>query len=449
MAARSKSARFNPGGRAARLKRALEQVLEADSSSPLRAPALQHFGNDENRLNVTDFFLRDVALFESLACAAAAAESPSEAGPAKVKPRAEARPAPSCLRARRAFFKRLLEGVKNDGQDLSCESLCAGLALGALAERGAGEVTTSATSPRVAKSRDLVADFKKGVKRDPPQLPSLKRADSWPALKREALAQARAQGAVGALNPKRKPRGSEERELLALQLCCACAILCSSLKADFGRKLARGREPSQGARATWAELPSGAEKPAVAQLSAAGLLQRARAARVESWKGAALSLALRRQEQARLCGQLQPPSEQAPGRAKMTCLQSAACAAEELRPAQAAGSQLALASGAAPARKDCEALLSRRRLLATERARPRGASRQGPLSARALGAPAPLTPFAKAAAGPGASSALLAAKVLLRLLAQSARALSAALSFGGRAGRPRLSLSAPLAGVTQ
>ncbi len=102
---------------------------------------------------------------------------------------------------------------------------------------------------------------------------------------------------------------------------------------------------------------SDAEKSTAAQLNATGLPQRVHAARAESWKGAALSLILRRQEQARLCGQLQPPSEQAPGRAKMTCLQSAARAAEELRSARATGSQLALANGAAPTRKDYEALL--------------------------------------------------------------------------------------------
>ena len=358
MTARSKSApRFGPGGRSARLKRVLEQVLESDPSSPLCASALQHFGSDEDKFNVIDYFLCDVTLFESLACAEAAVDSPSEAGPAKVTSRAEARPAPSYLRARCVFFKRFLEDKKNDGQDLSYESLCAGLTLGELATRKATEVTMSATSPRAAKSRDLVADFKKGIKRDPPQLPSLKRVDNWPAFKREAVAQARAQGVVDALSPKREPRGSEERELLALQLYCACAIFCSSLKADFGRKLARGHESSQGAQATWAELPSDAEKPAVAQLSATGLLQRVHAARVESWKGAALSLALRCQEQARLRDQLQPPNEQASGHAKMTCLQSAARAAEELRSAQAAGSQLALANGAAPARKGREALL--------------------------------------------------------------------------------------------
>ena len=137
MAARSKSApRLGPGGGPARPKRALEQVLEADSSPPLRAPALQRFGSDEGRLSVTDYFPRDVALFESLARAGAAAGGPSEAGPAKATPRAEARPAPGCLRARRAFFKRLLEDEKNDGQDLSCESLRAGLALGELAASG-------------------------------------------------------------------------------------------------------------------------------------------------------------------------------------------------------------------------------------------------------------------------------------------------------------------------
>ena len=50
------------------------------------------------------------------------------------------------------------------------------------------------------------------------------------------------------------------------------------------------------------------------------------------------------------------------------------------------------------------------------------------------------------AAGSGASSAPLATRALLEPLAQSARAPGAALSLSGRAGRPRLSLSAPWRG---
>ena len=356
MTARSKSIpRFSPGARSARLKHVVEQVLESDPSSPLYISVLQHFGNDENKFNVIDYFLRDMTLFESLTCAEAVIDSPNEADPAKVISRLEVCPVPNYLRARCIFFKRFLEDKKNDGQDLNCESLYVGLTLDELMTRKATEMTMNTTSPRVAKSRDLVADFKKGIKRDPPQLPSLKHVDNWPTFKREAVAQARAQGVIDVLNPKRKPRGSEERELFALQLYYVYAIFCSSLKADFGRKLARDHESSQDAQAIWAKLSNDAEKSTVAQLNATDLLQRVRAARVESWKGATLSLALRCQEQIRLRDQLQPPNEQTSDHAKMIYLQSAAHAIEELRLAQTAGSQLALANGAAPAHKDYEA----------------------------------------------------------------------------------------------
>ena len=66
MTTRSKSNRFNPGSRATCLKHVLEQVLEADSTSPLYVSVLQHFGNDENKFNVIDFFLCDMAFFENL-----------------------------------------------------------------------------------------------------------------------------------------------------------------------------------------------------------------------------------------------------------------------------------------------------------------------------------------------------------------------------------------------
>jgi hypothetical protein len=51
-------------------------------------------------------------------------------------------------------------------------------------------MTMNTSSPHVAKSRDLVADFKKGIKWDPSLFPSLKHIDNWPTFKRETMAQA-------------------------------------------------------------------------------------------------------------------------------------------------------------------------------------------------------------------------------------------------------------------
>jgi hypothetical protein len=74
----------------------------------------------------------------------------------------------------------------------------------------AEEMTMNTSSPCVAKSRDLVADFKKGIKQDPFVFPSLKHIENWPTFKRETMAQAFAQDVVNIFNPKYKPRGSEE-----------------------------------------------------------------------------------------------------------------------------------------------------------------------------------------------------------------------------------------------
>ena len=357
MTTRSKSNRFNPGGRATCLKHVLEQILEVDSTSPLYISVLQHFGNDENKFNVIDFFLCDMAFFENLTCVATVIDNPDETDPTKVISKTEVCSVPNYLRARCIFFKRFLEDKKNDGEDLNYESFYMGLTLEEFMEWKATEMTMNNSSPRVAKSRDLVADFKKGIKRDPSQFPSLKHVDNWPTFKRETLAQAMAQDVVNVFNPKYKPRGSEERELFALQLYYVYAIFCSNLKTDFGRKLVRDHESSQDAQAIWAELSNDAEKSTVAQLNATDLLQYVHAAKVENWKGTTFSFILHYQEQIRLYDHLQPPNEQTSDHAKMTYLQNAVYAIEELRSVQTTGSQLALANGKVPTCKDYEALL--------------------------------------------------------------------------------------------
>jgi hypothetical protein len=124
----------------------------------------------------------------------------------------------------------------------------------------AEEMTMNTSSPHVARSRDLVADFKKGIKRDPSLFPSLKHIDNWPTFKCETMAQAFAQDVVNLFNPKYKPWGSEEKDLFTLQLYSVYVIFCSNLKTDFRRKLVRDYESSQNAQVIWKELSNDAEK---------------------------------------------------------------------------------------------------------------------------------------------------------------------------------------------
>jgi hypothetical protein len=68
------------------------------------------------------------------------------------------------LRARCIFYKKFLEDEKNDGKDLNYESFYMGLTLDNFMAWKAEEMTMNTSSPCVAKSRDLVVDFKKGIK---------------------------------------------------------------------------------------------------------------------------------------------------------------------------------------------------------------------------------------------------------------------------------------------
>jgi hypothetical protein len=189
-----------------------------------------------------------LSYFENLSYSETVIENPKEKDPTKVITRVERYHVPNYLSARCIFFKKFLEDKKNDGEDLNYESFYMGLTLDSFMAWKAEEMTMNTSSPRVAKSRDLVADFKKGIKRDPSLFPSLKHIDNWPTFKRETMAQAFAQDVVNVFNPKYKSRGSEEKDLFTLQLYYVYAIFCSNLKTDFGRKLVRDYESSQNAK---------------------------------------------------------------------------------------------------------------------------------------------------------------------------------------------------------
>jgi hypothetical protein len=173
--------------------------------------------------------------FENLSYFETVIENPNEKDPTKVVTRLERYHMPNYLRARCIFFKKFLEDKKNDGEDLNYESFYMGLTLDNFMAWKAEEMTMNTSSPRVAKSRDLVADFKKGIKQDPSLFPSLKHIDNWPTFKRETMDQAFAQDVVNVINPKYKTWDSEEKDLFTLQLYYVYAIFCSNLKTDFGK----------------------------------------------------------------------------------------------------------------------------------------------------------------------------------------------------------------------
>jgi hypothetical protein len=81
--------RFGTTGRATSLQHVLKIVLECDLTSPLYLSVFQHFGGDEDKFNVIDYFLCDQTYFENLSYTETVIENPNEKNPAKVVTRVE------------------------------------------------------------------------------------------------------------------------------------------------------------------------------------------------------------------------------------------------------------------------------------------------------------------------------------------------------------------------
>jgi hypothetical protein len=111
--------RFSTTGRATSLQHVLKNVLECDLTSPLYLSVLQHFGGNEDKFNIIDYFLCDQTYFENLSYSETVIENPKEKDPTKVITRVERYHVPNYLRARCIFFNKFLEDKKNDGEDLN------------------------------------------------------------------------------------------------------------------------------------------------------------------------------------------------------------------------------------------------------------------------------------------------------------------------------------------
>jgi hypothetical protein len=118
----SSTPRFSATGRATSLQHVLKNVLECDLTSPLYQSVLQHFGGDEDKFNIIDYFLCDQMYFENLHYSETVIDNPKEKDPAKVITRVERYHVPKYLRARCIFFNKFLEDKKNDGEDFNYES---------------------------------------------------------------------------------------------------------------------------------------------------------------------------------------------------------------------------------------------------------------------------------------------------------------------------------------
>jgi hypothetical protein len=317
----------------------------------------QHFSGKPKRYNVIDFFALTQDEFNALTYEEEIDMNPSETDPTKKVIRTEVHKVAPCEKATCIFFKKYLEDRKGDGADVNQQSFFESLTRDEFEDWKAEEMTRNTSSPRIARTRDQVADFKKGIKRDPSQFPRIKNIDNWPTFKRDTLAQANAQDVADVFNPGYKARGDEEKDLFRGKQDYIYAVFCTSLRTDVGKTLVRDYEPNRDAQKIWGELVIDAEKSTVAKLNATQILKHIHTIKVEDWKGTTKAFILHYQEQIRLYDSMQPSNAQTADHAKLVYLQNAVQGIDDLRKVHTTAQSIAVATGKEQTYKEYEALL--------------------------------------------------------------------------------------------
>jgi hypothetical protein len=122
-------------------------------------------------------------------------------------------------------------------------------------------------------ARDAVADFKRGIKRDPSQFPILKDDKQWDSWNRSHNAQARAQGVEDVMNSTYKPATTEDKALFEVKQTYMFAVFEKTLLTpDQGKAYVREYEKESDAQSIYRRISEYAIKTTKASLEASTIL---------------------------------------------------------------------------------------------------------------------------------------------------------------------------------
>ena len=148
-----------------------------------------------------------------------------------------------------------------------------------------------------------VQSFRKGIKRDPTQFPTLSKDTQWDAYHRELLSTARAQGVELVCDPKFVPRtGPDDQELFAEHQKYMYAVFVKTLKTDYGKTVVRSYEKTFDAQSVHRDITEHYTQSTAAQMDSSDILSYLTTAKWGDtrWNGTAHSFLLHWLEQARL-----------------------------------------------------------------------------------------------------------------------------------------------------
>jgi len=162
-------------------------------------------------------------------------------------------------------------------------------------------VTSPTPSTPAPKQKDLLSEFKKGIKRDASLFVVLKDLKQWDSWHRSTVAQARAQDVYDVLDPAYSPTPAD-KDLFEAKQRYMYAVFERVLQTDKGKALVRSNEATSDAWQIFTELCQDALRSTRASIDSSRLLSYITAVRIGDglWNGTSHSFVLHWQEQVRL-----------------------------------------------------------------------------------------------------------------------------------------------------
>jgi hypothetical protein len=183
-------------------------------------------------------------------------------------------------------------------------------------------------------ARDAVADFKRGIKRDPSQFPTLKDEKQWDNWDRTNRAQARAQGVEQILDSSYVPTTTEDKALFEVKQMYMFAVFEKTLLTDQGKAYVREFEKESDAQSIYRRISEHAIKSTKASLEASTILSYITSCKLgegSAWRGPTASFVLHWQNQVRLYEAQVEKEEYFSNGQKRHMLQNAVHPVQELR----------------------------------------------------------------------------------------------------------------------
>jgi hypothetical protein len=193
--------------------------------------------------------------------------------------------------------------------------------------------STTPPSASLARTRDPVADFKQGIKRDPTLFTTFKLDKQWVSWQRWTLAQARAQDVSDVLDPTFSPSKPEDKLLFEEKQKYVYAIFEQKLQTDKGKALVREYETTSDAQAVYSDLVEHYTRSVKASLDQSQLMIYITTIWIGdgSWHGSAASFVLNWQDKVREFEKLSDTKNHFSDEWKLIMLQNAVHPLSELR----------------------------------------------------------------------------------------------------------------------